>query len=109
MENPRSRHRDTPAADLLVDRRALMPILAVAQTDHQIAVPVDADLFRVLELHRDFRGVGARRYDPVVLDATLISVVDEVDSRIETGVPRLFEIRQAHMPFPWVIADEVVG
>src|SRR5262249_39177817 len=109
MEDPRPPPPDTPAAHLLVDPPAPLPRLSLSPLGHHSAEPVDADLFRVLELHRDFRWVGAGRYDPVVLDAALIPVVDEVDSRVETGVTGLFEIRQAHMPFPWVIADEVVG
>src|SRR5688572_32793320 len=74
------------ACDLLINEGLSLPNFAPSGPQDQVSFLIDRDLFCSLEGKPDLRRTRSGRDDEVVLKLLLIPVVDQVHSRIYSGV-----------------------
>src|SRR5439155_69045 len=74
-----------------------------------IAQAIDGYAVHALERQRDGLGIGAGGDHEVVFELPLVTVVDEVDARIEVLIPDLCVRGNVDTPLLRIIADEVVA
>ncbi|TMQ01936.1 MAG: hypothetical protein E6L09_01110 [Verrucomicrobia bacterium] len=82
--------------------------MGASHVQNQIAVRIDLDFVRSLESHRDFFGICARRDDEIILELTLVAVVDQVNAGINIRVTDLGESRHLPPPLSGIITQKVV-
>jgi hypothetical protein len=93
----------------LVDDRLSLTDFAGGRVQHQIALGIHFKAVGALEGEDDPVGVGARAHNEVVLQLTLVAVIDEIDAGVEVVVPHLGIRGHIGAPLGGVVADEVVG
>ena len=67
----------------LIRNRLAQDHLVIARSDNRIARRIKLDLVRALECEPHRRRIGAALHDQVVFELSAISVINEIDSRID--------------------------
>src|ERR1700741_4252777 len=99
----------TPAGDFLVSNRLVQSHVAMAQTNDQISRIVDRELARAFRNESDHTRARARRHDEVLLQLSLVPVIDLIHSGIYVVKSYAFIQRHIGMPFCGIFPDEIVS
>jgi len=109
VQKPRPGDLNPFTRDLLIDDRFLVPVFILTQPDDEVTLFVDSHSLGAVECEPDLFWISARRYNPVVFQASVVSVVDKIDSGIETTVAGSRIVRNGTVPLARVAANEIVG
>src|SRR5207244_4370780 len=94
--------------DLLVDNRSAPPHRAAVELRDQITLGIQFKLVRALEFQRDDVWVRSGRDQKVVLQLTLIAVIDEINTAIHRFVFHPGKERYRGKPIGGIASNEVI-
>ena len=100
---------DPAPGNLLIDDRLALADGPGRRVEHQVALGVDFESLCTLEAQRDAARIRGGAHDEVVLQLALVTVVHEVDARVEVLVVHPGVGRHIGPPARGIIADEIVG
>ena len=109
MQDVMSGNRPPDAIDPLIDVWFQESQLRLRDLKCQIAVRGDSESIEIPELDPELPRVGSWGNNKVVLQLTLIAVVDEVDPGIHTAVLHARKMRYAGPPPGRVVSHQVVA
>ncbi len=92
----------------MIDDGLVLADVSARSVQHETTFGVDLQLVRAPEAEHDLVRVRAGRDDEVVLELTLVPVVDEVDTRIDVAVLDLWIGGHVGAPLRAILADEVI-
>ena len=103
--------RDLPpdAVHLLVDHWLPHADVPNGRAQHEVALVVHVEFVSPPEAKGDKTGIGPWAYDEVILQLTLVAVIDQVDPGVEGRILHLGVGGHVRPPLRGIIADEVVG
>ncbi len=104
-----ARHPPALAREVLVGDRCVEDDLAACRLDDDAAARVEAGAARAVEVQLDQSRVGTGPHDEVVLETTLVAVVDEIDPGIDVLVLDPGVLRDVRAPLRWIAPDEVAA
>src|SRR5258706_8249725 len=96
-------------ADHLINHRLALQDLRTRPTDQEVAIGLFLHRLCAFELDADSRRIGARGKGEIVLQLTLVSVDNQIDSRIYAAHRNLTVIGDVSAPLRGIVADEIVG
>jgi hypothetical protein len=108
-QGPRASNLDSFARDLLIYDRLPVPALRLTQHDEEVALFVEPHLVGAVETQPDSLRIRRGRYDPVVFQVSVLSIVNKVYAGIDTKVPGFSIVRNRGVPLAWVVANKVIA
>ena len=100
-----SRDSASFSVNLLIRLRALHDDLALAVLPNEIAAPVELHFACAFETETNLFETRVRCDNEVVLELSLVSVIDQIDAFIYLLVAHTFVSRDIRAPFICLIAD----
>src|SRR5438552_4194354 len=94
---------------LLINHRSMLNDLAAASLQNEIAFGIKGKIFSAVKSNPDLARVSAGSQTKVIFKLTLLAVIDQINPRINSGVPHLSKRRDVGVPSRSIISDQVVG
>ena len=108
LQNIRAPHRNSLPVGFLVNDRTLETEFTAAGLQNQIAFSVRFDLAGTFDFELNQSRIGSRGDREVVLQLLMVSVVDQINSRIQILVADSPVGWYFRMPIRRIVADEII-